>query len=72
MKIRILVYISWHKSEVQRLARKKRQWYPGATYHVMSRGNRRNAIFKEKYDCDAKSINLGVNYKYLIILVLDN
>jgi len=32
------------------LARKKRQWYPGATYHVMSRGNRRNAIFKEKYD----------------------
>ena len=24
------------------------------------------------YDCDAKSINLGVNYKYLIILVLDN
>ena len=32
------------------MARKKRQWYPGATYHVMSRGNRRNAIFKEKYD----------------------
>ena len=24
------------------------------------------------HDCDAKSINLGVNYKYLIILVLDN
>ena len=24
------------------------------------------------YDCDAKSINLGVNYKYLIILALDN
>lgn len=23
-------------------------------------------------DCDAKSINLSVNYKYLIILVLDN
>ena len=23
-------------------------------------------------DCDAKSINLGANYKYLIILVLDN
>ena len=27
---------------------------------------------KEYKDCDAKSINRGVNYKYLIILVLDN
>ena len=27
---------------------------------------------KTFHDCDAKSINLGVNYKYLIILVLDN
>ena len=26
----------------------------------------------ELYDCDAKSINLGVNCKYLIILALDN
>ena len=32
------------------MARKKRIWYPGATYHVMSRGNRRNAIFKDKSD----------------------
>ena len=32
------------------MARKKRIWYPGATYHVMSRGNRRTAIFKETYD----------------------
>ena len=30
--------------------KKKRVWYPGATYHVMSRGNRRTAIFKEKAD----------------------
>ena len=25
-------------------------WYPGAVYHVMSRGNRRDALFKEKED----------------------
>ena len=27
------------------MARKKREWYPGAIYHVMSRGNRQKAIF---------------------------
>ena len=32
------------------MPRKKRIWYPGATYHVMSRGNRRTAIFKENGD----------------------
>ena len=32
------------------LPRKKRVWYPGATYHVMSRGNRRAAIFRDKSD----------------------
>ncbi len=32
------------------MARKKRIWYPGATYHVMSRGNRRYSIFKERSD----------------------
>ena len=32
------------------MARKKRIWYPRATYHVMSRGNRRTAIFKDISD----------------------
>ena len=32
------------------LPRKQRIWYPGATYHVMSRGNRRNSIFKDSSD----------------------
>ena len=32
------------------MPRKKRVWYPGATYHVMSRGNRRTAIFKDETD----------------------
>ena len=32
------------------MARKKRIWYPGATYHVMSRGDRRAAIFADRYD----------------------
>jgi len=32
------------------LPRKKRIWYPGATFHVMSRGNRRGSIFKDRSD----------------------
>ena len=32
------------------MARKKRIWYPGAIYHVMSRGNRRVAIFNDYTD----------------------
>lgn len=32
------------------LARQKREWYPGAVYHVMSRGNRRLALFKDEED----------------------
>ena len=32
------------------MARKKRVWYPGAIYHVMSRGNRRAPIFTERSD----------------------
>jgi REP element-mobilizing transposase RayT len=32
------------------MARKKREWYEGACYHVMGRGNRKCAIFKERED----------------------
>ena len=32
------------------MARKPRIWYPGAIYHVMSRGNRRGALFKDRDD----------------------
>lgn len=32
------------------MSRPKRIWYPGATYHVMSRGNRRAVIFKDMFD----------------------
>lgn len=32
------------------MARKPRVWYPGATYHVMCRGNRRQEIFKDDMD----------------------
>ena len=30
------------------MSRKKREWYPGAIYHVMSRGNKRTVLFKNK------------------------
>jgi len=29
---------------------KKRVWFPGASYHITSRGNRRNDIFKDEED----------------------
>jgi len=32
------------------LPSKKRIWYPGATYHITSRGNRKSKLFKEKED----------------------
>ena len=32
------------------MPRRRRIWYPGAIYHVMSRGNRRSAIFGEERD----------------------
>lgn len=32
------------------LVRKKREWYPGAIYHITTRGNHRNDIFKEGED----------------------
>lgn len=32
------------------MSRKKRIWYPGATYHVMSRGNRRTMLYKDLSD----------------------
>ncbi|MFN2927083.1 transposase [Lachnospiraceae bacterium YH-ros2228] len=32
------------------MPRPKREWYPGAVYHVMSRGNRRLALFKDRED----------------------
>ncbi len=41
------------------MSRKKREWYPGATYHVMSRGNRRTYLFKDSSDylCFLECIN---------------
>lgn len=32
------------------MARKQREWYSGACYHIMGRGNRRAAIFKSDED----------------------
>lgn len=32
------------------MSRKLRVWYPGATYHITARGNRRTALFEGKED----------------------
>lgn len=32
------------------MPRRKRVWYPGATYHVISRGNRKTPIFQDDLD----------------------
>ena len=34
------------------MSRAKRIWYPGAAYHVMSRGIRRSAICKDQMDSE--------------------
>jgi len=34
------------------MPRKPRIEYEGAVYHVMSRGNRQNAIFRDGDDCE--------------------
>lgn len=32
------------------MSRKKLEWYPGAKYHITSRGNHRNNIFRDGED----------------------
>ncbi|WP_368215645.1 transposase, partial [Blautia wexlerae] len=34
----------------RRIARKLRDWYPGAIYHIMHRGVRRKPIFEDEMD----------------------
>lgn len=47
------------------MPRKKRIWYPDATYHVMSRGNRRTAIFQNHIDyIDFLEYLLQINEKH--------
>lgn len=38
------------ENEVFFIARKSRIWYPGAFYHLIERGIRKNAIFLDKFD----------------------
>ncbi|MBR5179623.1 MAG: transposase [Lachnospiraceae bacterium] len=65
------------------MPRPKRIWYPGATYHIMSRGNRRISIFqeradylhflkclkiiKEKYPFDLHAICLMTNHFHMLL-----
>ena len=52
-----------------RMPRSKREWYEGACYHIMGRGNRRLAIYKEKEDYDLFLTLLGsVQERYPFIL----
>ena len=69
------------------MARKARIWYPGAVYHVMSRGNRKAAIFtdvsdnlrfleciqdiKEKHPFRIHSICLMTNHFHVVIETQD-
>ena len=34
----------------RKIARKLRDWYPGAIYHIMHRGGRRKPIFEDEMD----------------------
>ncbi|SHH91684.1 transposase [Clostridium grantii] len=46
------------------MPKKKLIWYPGAMYHVTSRGNRRNDIFKEEQDYIVYLDNIKEAVKY--------
>lgn len=70
------------------MSRPKREWYPGATYHVMSRGNRRLSLFKddddyldfiisvqkamELYPFKLHSLCLMTNHFHMAIETIDN
>lgn len=70
------------------MARAKREWYPGAMYHVMSRGNRRLVLYqdeedyitfleyvnraKELYPFILHSICLMTNHFHMIIETIDD
>jgi REP element-mobilizing transposase RayT len=59
------------------VARKKRIWYPGAIYHVMSRGNRRSSIFKEEWDYEMfivclKNVKEVYDFKIYSICLMTN
>ena len=43
-------YISNTRQQAWEMARKKREWYEGASYHIMARGNRKGKIFLDKDD----------------------
>ena len=45
----ILTYACW-KGSLGPMARKLRVEYPGAVYHVMNRGDRREPIFRDDED----------------------
>lgn len=52
------------------MARKRRIWYPGATYHVMSRGNNKNKIFRDERDYQKfMSILTNVQIKHPFTLI---
>ena len=38
------------KEVIDAIARKVREWFPGATYHLMARGIRRMEIFEDEFD----------------------
>lgn len=70
------------------MSRPRREWYPGATYHVMSRGNRRLILYKdhddylsflagivktkEKYSFKIHSLCLMTNHFHMIIETEDD
>lgn len=43
-------------------SRKLREWYPNGMYHITSRGNRRNDIFRDGEDYEVYITILKVAY----------
>lgn len=59
------------------MARKKRVWYPGAEYHIMTRGNRRSDLFRNREDFEEYlkivfDVKLKAPFKLFAYYIMDN
>ena len=58
------------------MPKKKRVWYPGATYHIMCRGNRRSDLFRDDEDyqvyIDILKPGKGKTWIYFIYILSDD
>lgn len=87
MMVSQYIYDKKYLLEGRSVARRKREWFPGAMYHIMHRGVRRKELFEEemdyqvfleilksgleKYDCILHAYCLMTNHIHLLLETTD-